>query len=104
MASGGVRNPGIWTSQGQKAFAIQHGRWNRECARVPGLGVVPRIATSSRSIGQSVTEALALLKAYGSFAAPGFMRPEGVVAYHTAARAYFKATIEGDETGKSYGA
>lgn len=36
----------------------------------------------------------------GSFASPGFMKPEGVVVWHEAARVYFKKTIEGDETPK----
>lgn len=37
----------------------------------------------------------------GSIAAPGFMNPEGVVVYHTAARQMFKWTFVGDEAGKS---
>jgi hypothetical protein len=36
----------------------------------------------------------------GSFAAPGFMKPEGVVVYHTAANVYFKKTLEKDAEGK----
>lgn len=36
----------------------------------------------------------------GSFAAPGFKNPEGVVVYHTAARQMFKWTFVGDEAGK----
>jgi hypothetical protein len=35
-----------------------------------------------------------------SRAAPGFMHPEGVVIYHTAARMYFKKTILKDEMPK----
>lgn len=41
------------------------------------------------------------LKFHGSIAAPGFMRPEGVVIWHTAAGIYFKKTIEKDEERKS---
>ena len=33
----------------------------------------------------------------GSRAAPGFMRPEGIVIYHTAGNVMFKKTIEKDE-------
>ena len=40
------------------------------------------------------------LRTSGSRAAPGFMKPEGVVIYHEAARQMFKMTIEGDEAGK----
>lgn len=36
----------------------------------------------------------------GSFAVPGFMNPEGIVIYHTAAGQYFKKTIEGDDKPK----
>jgi hypothetical protein len=36
----------------------------------------------------------------GSQCAPGFMKPEGIVIYHTAAKIYFKKTIEGDESPK----
>lgn len=42
-----------------------------------------------------------MLQAGGSAAVPGFMKPEGVVVYHTAARTLFKKTFEGDEGGKS---
>lgn len=41
--------------------------------------------------------AIATLKEFGSYAAPGFKKPEGVVIYHEAANVYFKATIEKDE-------
>lgn len=40
------------------------------------------------------------LRQEGSFASPGFMRPEGIVVYHTAGRCLFKATLEGDEGHK----
>ena len=44
---------------------------------------------------------LNILKCYGSKAVKGFQNPEGIVIYHTAARLYFKKTIEKDEKGKS---
>lgn len=37
----------------------------------------------------------------GSQAAPGFMKPEGIVVYHTASGTGFKKTIEKDEEPKS---
>lgn len=37
----------------------------------------------------------------GSAAAPGFMDPEGIVIYHTAAKTMFKVTLEDDDTPKS---
>ena len=36
----------------------------------------------------------------GSNAAPGFMNPEGIMIYHTAARQMFKKTFKDDEKGK----
>lgn len=36
------------------------------------------------------------LKRTGSHAAPGFMNPEGITIYHTAAQQYFKKTFEND--------
>lgn len=40
------------------------------------------------------------LEMQGSVAAPGFMDPEGIVVYHTAANTMFKVTIKGDESPK----
>jgi len=36
------------------------------------------------------------LKTFGSYAAAGFMKPEGIVIYHTHARASFKVTLGSD--------
>jgi hypothetical protein len=44
--------------------------------------------------------ALTMLRENGSFAAPGFNDPEGIVVYHTAARQTFKVTLENDEAAK----
>lgn len=41
------------------------------------------------------------LRHEGSFAAPGFMNPEGVVVYHTASGVMFKKTLDKDEKPKS---
>lgn len=49
---------------------------------------------------EAVCESLMTLKKYGSTAAPGFMRPEGIVIWHEAARIYFKKTIEKDNQWK----
>jgi hypothetical protein len=40
------------------------------------------------------------LIAYGSRAAPGYDKPEGIVVYHTASRSMYKVTLEGDEKPK----
>lgn len=62
------------------------------CGLVPVLG---------RGVGfDGVDHILADLALHGSWAAPGFMKPEGVVAFHTAALVGFKKTIEKDDQPK----
>lgn len=41
------------------------------------------------------------LEMSGSLAAPGYMKPEGIVIFHTAANLCFKKTIEKDEMPKT---
>jgi len=48
----------------------------------------------------AVDDCLEQLKLKGSVAAPGFMRPEGVIVYQVAGRCYFKKTILKDEEYK----
>lgn len=45
--------------------------------------------------------ALNFLRENGSKAAPGFLRPEGIVVFHSAANQLFKATLDDDEQPKS---
>ncbi|WP_406245874.1 RNA ligase family protein [Microbacterium sp. M] len=49
---------------------------------------------------EAIIDAEEWLRRDGSFAAPGFMRPEGIVVWHDAARQSFKVTLEGDEAPK----
>jgi hypothetical protein len=49
---------------------------------------------------ECVNMALSELKAVGSIASPGYMNPEGVVVFHTAANSVFKVTIKDDEKPK----
>lgn len=67
---------------------------------VPALGLVPTLYTGMFTT-PSVNQALVDLRDLGSSAAPGFMKPEGIIVYHTAAQSVFKVTIEGDEAPKS---
>jgi hypothetical protein len=48
----------------------------------------------------AIVAALHTLQSGGSVAAPGFMKPEGIVVFHTALNAGFKKTIEKDEVPK----
>lgn len=49
----------------------------------------------------AVDQAMAKLRTEGSVAAPGFMQPEGVVAFHGHSQTLFKVTLEKDEEPKS---
>lgn len=48
-----------------------------------------------------INAALATLKIVGSYAAPSFMSPEGIIIWHTAANIGFKKTIFKDELPKA---
>ena len=64
-------------------------------------GLVPVLFKGMFST-QVVDEVIETLKTSGSLASPGFMKPEGVVIFHTAANMAFKKTIEKDEEHKSF--
>ena len=65
----------------------------------PGLGVVP-VLDRGEMATLMVKVSLERLRIGGSWAAPGFMNPEGVVVFHTAGNFLFKATLSGDEMPK----
>jgi hypothetical protein len=71
-----------------------------ELGMVPGLGVVPVLHRGTFNT-RHVQIVLEHLKASGSVCAPGFMRPEGVVVFHSQAGQVFKVLAEGDEYAKS---
>lgn len=70
-------------------------KWGEAEFVTPQLGTVPVLDEEVHDTA-AVDEALAELKLCGSQAAPGFMKPEGVVIYHAASRTLFKATLDGD--------
>jgi hypothetical protein len=47
-----------------------------------------------------VDEALLSLRNVGSYAAPGFMNPEGVVVFHTHSNQSFKKTLDKEDKHK----
>lgn len=65
----------------------------------PQLDVVPAIYEGPFETA-AVRHCLDVLSEHGSVAVPGFMRPEGVIIYHAAARSMFKALIENDDAPK----
>lgn len=92
---------GYGLPNGDKRFSLFNAwRWNDGNPNRPACcGVVPNLYT-----GPFTTDATAAqierLKTEGSIAAPGFMKPEGIVIYLSAARTYFKQTLEKDDEWK----
>jgi hypothetical protein len=74
-------------------------RWNAE--NLPAcVSVVPELYRGPFDTPQIEAELLKL-KMLGSVAAPGWMKPEGIIIYHVAANQLFKKTLVGDESPKS---
>jgi hypothetical protein len=48
-----------------------------------------------------INEQLDRLRTGGSLASPGYMRPEGLVLWHSQSKNYFKILLEGDDVPKS---
>lgn len=79
------------------------GRWGGNNPPPKCCHVVPVIRGCSFG-DVEVQETLDMLRTGGSLAAPGFMKPEGIVIYHPASRGLFKVTLEGDAEGKGQAA
>ena len=108
-ALGPGRHFGEWWGQGiQRGYGLKEKRfslfnthkWSDPLVRPKCCYVVPILW-----IGPFETEyidhTLYLLEENGSQAAPGFIKPEGIVIYHGASNTLFKKTIENDEVPKS---
>jgi len=81
-------------------------RWADENVRPKCMSIVPVLYQGPLLNGNfdriySVDRMLNHLIVNGSVAAPGFMKPEGVVIFHTASQTLFKATCEKDEKPKN---
>jgi len=74
-------------------------RW-ADLPESPDLRTVPVLYRGLFST-EAVSTALERLRTMGSVAAPGYMRPEGVIIWHDAAQVAFKVTLERDEERKS---
>lgn len=88
---------GIQRNYGQKEkrFSLFNtGRWNAENV-TSCCSVVPVLYSGDFST-DAIDEAIADLKANGSRAAPGFMKPEGIIVFHVASRNLYKVTCEKD--------
>lgn len=65
-----------------------------------GIGLVPVLARGLFDTAL-VNEAMEALWRYGSFAAPGYMNPEGIICFHIAGNVAFKKTFEKDSMPKA---
>lgn len=98
---------GEWWGQGiqrrydltEKRFSLFNtARWGKE--RPACCHVVPVLYAGLFSTDEA-EQAIITLADLGSMAAPGFMNPEGIVIFHTAANSMFKKTVKNDEKRKS---
>jgi tRNA(Ile)-lysidine synthase len=64
-----------------------------------GPGIIDALARTADLVRDD-DDALDLLRREGSKAAPGFMQPEGIIIYQSAARMYFKKTLDKDDEWK----
>ncbi len=95
-----------WGSGIQRGYGLTEKRfslfnvdvWGDDAVRPKCCGVVPVLA---RGIGLDIPAIVQELRDIGSYAAPGFMKPEGIVIFHTASSQLYKVTLEGDEKPKS---
>lgn len=99
---------GEWWGQGiqrgygldKKRFSLFNvSRWEDPEMRPACCFCVPVLYRGAFDTAQITTE-LSKLQFFGSQAAAGFMRPEGVVVFHVAGGYLFKKTIEKDEKHK----
>lgn len=96
---------GYGLTGGDKRFSLFNtSRWSpSDLDGVDGLGVVPVLRAANFST-EVIEETIAVLKANGSAAAPGYDRPEGIVVWLSAARTFFKVLAENDDIPKGLAA
>lgn len=98
------RHYGEWWGQGiQRGYGLEEKRfslfnthrWNEE-TKPKCCHVVPVLETCNVFDTRMIDITLEILEKDGSLAAPGFMKPEGIVVYHPHGNTLFKKTFEGD--------
>lgn len=110
LTLGPGRHWGEWWGQGiqrgyglkEKRFSLFNvARWSDDAVRPACCHVVPELYRGEFNTNIIELE-LDLLRTDGSKAAPGFLKPEGIVIFHTAAQIGFKKTLINDEHPKSF--
>jgi len=81
---------------GEKRFSLFNTtRWSDPEKRPKCCGVVPVLLQHTFNSAK-IDAVLAQLAETGSVASPGFMKPEGIVVFHTASSTLYKKTLDGD--------
>jgi len=92
---------GYGLEKGDKRFSLFNvHKWGDDEVRPACCSVVPVLWTG-RFDEFNALDAILNLQASGSHVVKDFMKPEGIVIFHTAANLCFKKTIEKDESPKS---
>ena len=89
-----------YNMQEKRFYLFNVHKWSDDTVRPKCCGVVPVLYKGLFTF-EAIDRCLSELKINGSKASPGFMKPEGIVIYHTASKTLFKKTIEKDEEPKS---
>jgi hypothetical protein len=94
---------GYGLPKGEKRFSLfntpRYGKPEFDLTQVPGLGTVPVLYEGPFNTN-AIMRQISVLEHDGSWAAPGFTDPEGIIVFHTAAQMPFKVTIKDDEKPK----
>lgn len=75
-------------------------KWSDDTLRPKCCHVVPVLLRWPIPDYSEIERTFNALKLHGSFAAPGYMKPEGIVVYHSAGNHLYKMTYEHDMEGK----
>lgn len=85
----------------EKRFSLFNVRRWSTLEKPACCGVVPVLMRGpADNLANMVELCLTTLRTAGSWAAPGFMQPEGIIIYHTAGGYLFKKTLEKDDQPK----
>jgi hypothetical protein len=87
---------GYGLTKGEKRWSLFNvSRWGNKFMRPECCGVVPTLYQGVFNFDE-INEVIADLVKNGSRLSPGFMRPEGIVVFHTAGGHLYKWTFDGD--------
>lgn len=96
---------GEWWGQGiqrgycmkEKCFSLFNvHRWDEDSVRPACCRVVPTLFEGNFEDFE-IKEFMTVFKRIGSYASPGYNKPEGIIIYHTDSKTLFKKTFEKDE-------